>query len=234
MDRDKALREEVEFWKSRFDRTNPASHRFQRRLMDERRFQPYLEQLVAHLPAGATVHVLDVGSGPLTQVGTISDRWRIKITAVDPLAKEYRKALGFDPRPAVTVLPGEVETLSSMFPKGSFDLVFCRNALDHAVDPLLGIREMLRVVKPDGCVFLTHVTDEGRKQGYQQLHQWDFSPRRDGDLVISKPNGKTMSLRRELRSATVSATMTGVPMWPEDGLPPPSGWHTAVIRPASS
>lgn len=225
------LRDEVAFWRSLRDRTNPNQQLvdlFQERLAHERGFQPYLDELV-DLPAGAIVRVLDVGSGPLSQVGTASDRYRIEITAVDPLAHTYRKELALEQRGVVT-RRGTGETLIHDFPPRVFDLVFCRNALDHTSEPLLAIRQMVRVCKAAGAVFLSHSTDEGRKQRYRGLHQWDFSPREDGDLVISTPGKPPVSLRQELRgTATVQATMTGVSA--TGTRSPPHGWHTAVVRP---
>ena len=54
------LRDELVFWRSLFDRSNTNR----------------LEKLLSHVPAGSVVRVLDVGSGPLTHVGTVSGRWR--------------------------------------------------------------------------------------------------------------------------------------------------------------
>ena len=237
--RAEALRQEVRYWRSVFHRTNEDQERpkrFHKRLAEERRFQPYLERLVSHLPDGSVVRVLDVGSGPLSQVGTVSNRWRIKVTAVDPLADAYREEFGIVRR-GVVPKRGEAETLLHDFPGGAvFDLVYCRNALDHTRDPLLGIQHMVRVCKADGVLFLNHTTDEGKKQRYSHLHQWDFSPRADGDLIIAGPGpGRpSVSLRERLRGiATVQAQMTGVSI---TGLEPntPRGWHTVVIRPLTS
>ena len=234
-DRAVSLREELAFWRSLFDGTHANRlfvDGFRERVANERRFQPHLEQLVEHLPIDSVVRVLDVGSGPLTQVGTVSDRRRVEITAVDPLAEEYdvlREEFGV-PRRGVSYRPCSAEELTRHFRRGSFDLIYARNALDHAYDPLAAIRQMIEVAKPTGACWLAHSTDEGKKQGYSQLHQWNFSPRHDGDLVISGPALKRpVQLRRELRDvATVDAAHKNRP-GPE---PCPVGWHIVVIRPA--
>ncbi len=59
----------------------------------------------------------------------------------------------------VTLIRGIAETLP--FPDQTFDRVLCDSALDHLADPERGIREMARVVKPDGRVVLTFVNYGG-------------------------------------------------------------------------
>lgn len=46
--------------------------------------------------------------------------------------------------------PGEAERLP--FPDGSFDLVTCQTVLIHVKDPVVVLREMLRVLKPGGLL----------------------------------------------------------------------------------
>ena len=201
--------------------TNRFVELFHGRVQTERQFQPHLQKLVGHLPAGSAVRVLDVGSGPVSQVGTISARWQIEITAVDPLAAEYLELcdeFGLPRRNGVVNQVGDFETLTESFAEGSFDIVHCRNALDHSRDPLLGIRQMLAVCKVDGACFLAHATDEGEKQRYDGLHQWNLAPLDDGDLAIRSRDGQQVLLRGELQgAATVQAVPTGA-------------WHTVTIR----
>ena len=129
--------------------------------------------------------------------------------------------LGLGRRPGVVTGRGDAETLTDSFPEQSFDLIYCRNALDHSRDPLLGIRQMVKVCKVDGCCWLCHSTNEGEKQRYRGLHQWNVRPCDDGDLVICTAGARPVMLRDELRGiATVQATTTGA-------------WHTALIRPFS-
>ncbi len=221
--RQRALTDEVAFWRSLFDRTNRNERfleLFHGRVWTERPFQPHLQKLVGHLPPGSTVQVLDVGSGPVSHVGTISGRWQVRITAVDPLATEYLELcdeFGLTRRNGTVDQVAEAETLTESFAEESFDLVHCRNALDHAENPLLGIRQMVAVCKRGGACFLTHATSEGEKQRYSGLHQWNLMPQEDGDLAIRSRDGRQVLLRSELRgAATVQAVSTGE-------------WHNAVV-----
>ena len=47
---------------------------------------------------------------------------------------------------------GEVEALTDLFPADSFDIVYCRNALDHTRDPLLGIHQMVKVLQGEAAL----------------------------------------------------------------------------------
>jgi SAM-dependent methyltransferase len=135
------------------------------------------ERIVEHLsaPHGATVSILDVGAGPMTQLGKRWEGRTVKITAVDPLADEYNRLLDeFGVTPLVRTQPGEVERLTDLFPTNHFDLVHMHNALDHSYDPLTGIRQMLEVVKPGGYVLLEHFFNEAKHASYQGLHQWNL------------------------------------------------------------
>ena len=168
------------------------------------------------------MRVLDVGCGPVSHVGTRSDRWIVEVTGVDPLADHYRalcREFGLEQQ-ALT-WQGEVEALTGLFPEDSFDIVYCRNALDHTRDPLLGIHQMVKVLRADGACWMIHSTDEGEKQRYRGLHQWNFRALEDGDLVVWAPGKGERSLRQELRgAAAVAAEIL------------PDGWHTVTITKA--
>jgi SAM-dependent methyltransferase len=79
-----------------------------------------------------------------------------------------------------------MEELLLFFPTERFDLVHCRNALDHAADPLLGIRQMLAVTRLGGAVALDHFPNEGEREGYSGFHQWNLDLR-DGRFVLWTP-----------------------------------------------
>jgi SAM-dependent methyltransferase len=152
--------------------------------------QPLEDHIIKHLsaPPGSTVSILDVGAGPLTKLGKRWNGRTVQISAVDPLADEYSRLLSdADITPPIQTQPGEVERLTELFPKNYFDLANMQNALDHSHDPLLGIRQMLEVVKPGCYVVLLHAVNEGHNQNYVQLHQWNFRSD-NGRFVIWNPH----------------------------------------------
>lgn len=166
--------------------------------------QPELVELVT-LPQGETLRVLDVGAGPLTWVGRTSPDWTIEITAVDPLADAYDQLLAAHHlTPPVRTRNAAAEELRRVFRPASFDLVTARNCLDHALDPIDAIRQMIELVKPGGSVFLAHAVNEAITNQYDGLHQWNF--RLDGEDFVIEDSGKLTNINQLLQGrATVTS-----------------------------
>ncbi|WKB56202.1 class I SAM-dependent methyltransferase [Eleftheria terrae] len=136
------------------------------------------------LLAPVDIFLLDVGSGPLTNLGKNVPGKRLHITACDPLADVYNTLIDrFDIHPPVRTTFSDGENLSHFFPPRRFDAVHCANALDHSYDPLSAIVEMLKIVKPGGFIQLGHFENEAVSENYHGLHQWNFTER-NGDFVI--------------------------------------------------
>lgn len=123
--------------------------------------------------AGKAGKVLDVGSGAESILrGTIPRRW---ITAVDPLADEYRKIYR-----DCKVKKGSAENLSAF---GQFDVVHISNALDHCQDPLLAMASLWAACKPGGLVYIQGFAHEADWHNRAGLHQWNIDLHTDR-LVI--------------------------------------------------
>lgn len=143
-----------------------------------------LAKLLKGAPSPA--RVLDVGAGPLTIVGKKLSGLSIDLVAIDPLAGQYDQLLQKHRiNPPVHTRTGTAEEVGSLFSKDHFDLAHARNCLDHGLDPFLAVQQMLRVVKPGGWVYLKHHPDEGIREQWHGLHQWNFSRSAAGDFIIS-------------------------------------------------
>lgn len=139
----------------------------------------------ALLADSETLNILDVGAGPLTILGKVFNGRKLNIRAVDPLADEYDAILerhGITPIVRTEKMAGE--ELSQHLPVGHFDLVFAQNCIDHSVDPVRSILEMLKVVKPGRYVYLKHSQNEAVKENWVGLHQWNFAEE-VGDFMVS-------------------------------------------------
>ncbi len=147
--------------------------------------QNYINQYLRKtIEIGSTAKILDAGAGPLTFVGKKSPICNLDLIAVDALANEYDQILAeFDITPIVRTQYCDVEKLTSRFALNYFDLVHIRNALDHSYDPLLGILQMLDVVKPGGYVLINTKIDEGEDENYLGFHNWNFRCQR-GQFII--------------------------------------------------
>jgi SAM-dependent methyltransferase len=173
---DAGLDYEVTFWE-RWLETQGAEwpEDFARRVAD---VQPVTDGLLLECLSRLEVDpiaVLDVGAGPISLVGTLAPGKTIRLTAVDPLAEKYARLLsnaGIHPRVPTERCDGE--RLLEKFERGSFDVAYARNCVDHSYDPILVIESMLGVVRPGGFVVLEHWANEGERENYSGLHQWNF------------------------------------------------------------
>lgn len=145
-------------------------------LLDHQRpFNPaYVDYLLEQ--KRETYRVLDVGSGPLTHLGSAHPSLRIQVVASDFLADRYNRILashGITP-PNKTVL-ADAENLCDVFPRSSFDFVVANNSLDHCTNPLRAIEQIVDVLAPGSFAILRHRENEAVRARYQGLHQWNFS-----------------------------------------------------------
>ena len=147
--------------------------------------EPLKPDLAALLRGDGPFLALDVGAGPLTVLGKeLTGKRQLTITAVDPLAAEYDKLLEkHGIQPPVRTIACDAEALTSLFPHSTFDLVYARNCLDHAYNPLLAITKMVAVAKPGGYVYFEHFNNERDRNEGRGLHQWNFYEE-DGQFKI--------------------------------------------------
>jgi SAM-dependent methyltransferase len=195
-----ALAQEVQFWRNWFATGGlqwPEDYAF-RTNPDAEVDDSVLRGILAAIPH-AKVSILDVGAGPITGIGFRYPGKELALTAIDPLADEYDRILGeHGLEPAVRTQPLRGEDLLSRFAPGSFDVAFARNSLDHAVDPLPIIHNMVSVVRPGGHVVLRHAVNEAVTEEYGQLHQWNFDER-EGRCIVWRRPGRHRDVAVELR-----------------------------------
>ncbi len=135
------------------------------------------EHLARHLDKSLSVNrILDVGAGPLTIVNKKCPGTTLEIHAVDALGDIYDQLLRKHRiTPVIRTEKLDAEALSRKYPENTFDIVYSRNAIDHAYAPLQAIREMVKVTKPGGYVILQVGVEEGTRTQWRGLHSWNFS-----------------------------------------------------------
>jgi SAM-dependent methyltransferase len=192
---------------------------FARRIEPDQPLQEHLTKLLPQ-PNGRPYRILDIGAGPLTTVGKVCHGSRIELLAIDPLASVYDALLEKNGiTPPVRTKYGEAEQIAEMYEDGSFDLVHAANSLDHAHDPVAAIKAAARVVRPGGHVFLEHILNEGAREGYGGLHQWNFGVEGDSFTIASSAGQKT-NMAKELADVAkithsiyeIGDPRTGVPL----------------------
>jgi SAM-dependent methyltransferase len=94
--------------------------------------------------------ILDIGTGTGSTLRMLRDQGYSNVTGLDESDEAIRycalKGLG-------SVAKGNLSGLG--FPDGSIDFVFATDVLEHVDDDLRGLREIARVLRPDGKVLIT-------------------------------------------------------------------------------
>jgi len=129
------------------------------------------------------VLIANLGTGPVCLIGNVRDGMKVEVISSDLLADEYQKIfkeMGITPR-----FPSEKQDMTDLtYKNNTFDIVYCTNALDHSQNPYKALKEMVRVTKPGGWIYLRHVAHVGKRQGYHNMHQWNLDITSDNDCII--------------------------------------------------
>jgi ubiquinone/menaquinone biosynthesis C-methylase UbiE len=108
--------------------------------------------LIPHIQPNMSI--LDIGCGP----GSITiDFARLvphgHVTGIEYVPEPLEKVRALASSQGVTNISFEVGDIHSLpFPDNSFDIAHAHQVLQHIADPIQGLREMRRVVKPHGIV----------------------------------------------------------------------------------
>ncbi len=131
-----------------------------------RQLPEYLKSLIGDKKK---VKIADIASGP---VNTLGDSWpgvEVDIECSDVFAKEYK--LMWCEKELTPLTPIKYEDIINLsYSENTFDIVHCRNALDHIEDPLRAVEELKRVSKKS--VILLHAPDQMVRYGGH--HTWNI------------------------------------------------------------
>jgi len=128
-------------------------------------------------------------------VNTIGDKWKdvkVEIECSDKYADDFNFLWDLNGvKPLHPIIYQDMEFLT--YGGNSFDIVHCRNALDHTPDPVTAIEEMKRVTKE--WIYLEHA--QNQKSTYGGHHYWDITLE-DGECKFS--NGDTWFFLRGFKN----------------------------------
>jgi SAM-dependent methyltransferase len=148
-----------------------------------------LKRLNLHRLTSGNASIIEVGRGP---VGVCTFFPGAERLAVDPLMDQYSSHPAFAKArdPEVKYLQGVGERLPS--PSSHFDLAIIENCIDHVHDVDAVMRELSRVLKPGGILYLTVNNRSWAGYFVQRLlprlkidrgHPHTFTPGRTRDLI---------------------------------------------------
>ena len=119
------------------------------------------------------VSIADIGSGPIPMVGYETPNVKVNYVMSDLLANEYKELYEYhNIKPPV--YPEYQDMTKLTYKDETFDIVFCRNALDHCFDAYQAIKEMVRICKKGGWVYLWHFEKVAKMMRYTGMHQWNI------------------------------------------------------------
>ena len=156
---------------------------FEKTTSSNRRFE--LDEDIPAELYGKELKFIDVGAGPFSRCGKVTEKVRLNAISVDPLAYAYselKKKYGVDN--GIRLETGFVELLDKKFGANSFDIVHMSNSLDHCFSAIDGIYQLLNICKIGGKVILRHHENEAQNENYEGLHQWNLSLHNAEDSFI--------------------------------------------------
>jgi len=96
-------------------------------------------------------------------------------------------------------LVGCGEELDTVMGHRQFDIVYCRNALDHGLAPMQTWLNMFRRLRAGEYLLQSHSVHEAIKQEWKQLHQFNLFPSHDEKHIwIENDQGDRFCLTRDI------------------------------------
>jgi SAM-dependent methyltransferase len=115
--------------------------------------QPIVDRLAQMIRWAPGPNVLNVGSGPFFELEKLPQgEWRYTACDIDPRAVELARMNHGDRLERVDLLSVDAPL---PYRDGAFDLVVAMDVIEHLPSPEPWLRELLRVLRPGGQLFLT-------------------------------------------------------------------------------
>lgn len=132
------------------------------------------------------VTIAELGAGPICTIGNSWKDVKVKIYASDILQDEF--APWWERYNAIPIISVEYQDMEHLtYPDEFFDIVHCVNAIDHTRDARQALKEILRVCKPGGWIYLRHYSNQRKR--YRGMHEWNIDII-DGECTFSGPKEK--------------------------------------------
>jgi len=131
----------------------------------------WMDALAGHLGRERTgLTILDLGAGTGRFSTMLADAFDARVVGVEPSEKMRAEAERGSAHPRVVYREGTADALPAA--EGEFDFALLSMVIHHVTDVVACVRELHRVVKPDGLVFIRNVFS-GRLDG---VRHYEFFP----------------------------------------------------------
>lgn len=172
-----SLRAEYDVWHERIFEGDPTH---------DDAGSPWYQLVREQIGAVAGLRILEVACGrggfsnDLAHAGACVTGCDFSFVAVSVAEKKVQAAIS---RPPVTFLQGDAQNLP--FADDSFDLVISCETIEHVPDAPKALREMRRVSRPGGKLFLT-TPNYANFMGLYELYSWFRHPGRKDDQPFDR------------------------------------------------
>ena len=165
---------ELKFWREWFASGKGKKYEGHRRLSN------VFDQMIGDKKE---VRIANLGAGAVNMIGDTRKDIEVTVVASDLLAKEYQ-ALWEETQGSFPTFVEYQDMADLNYSDNWFDIVYCTNALDHSKDPHKALKEMVRICKPGGWIYLQHQAHEGRRLGYNGMHEWNIDVTSGDDCLF--------------------------------------------------
>lgn len=129
---------------------------------------PLADYLIPLVGDKKEVKIADIGSGPFPITGQLLEGVKVELYHSD----QQDFAYFWDAYKSTPTFPIEVQDMEKLtYEDNYFDIVHCVNALDHTKNALGALKEMIRVTKPGGWVYIDCALIQHTNRGHR--HFWD-------------------------------------------------------------
>ncbi len=150
-----------------------------KRIKHFNRSLPLSDYLIPFVENKKEIKIVDIGSGPFPKTGQTLEGVKIEAHYCDrrDFTEFWKK------EKTIPLFPIEYQDMEHLtYSDDSFDIVHCFNALDHTVDAESAVKEMIRILKPSGWIYIYCALDQLTVSG--KGHYWDA--KEDGTFVNEK------------------------------------------------
>ena len=129
---------------------------------------PLADYLIPLVEDKKEVKIADIGSGPFPITGQTLEGVKVEITHADQQDFGYF----WEKYKTTPLFKTEVENMEKLsYPDGYFDITHCVNALDHTKDALSALKELIRITKKGGWIYIECALIQKTTRGHR--HFWD-------------------------------------------------------------